>query len=65
MTKQVELKEYPRGSWVRFMSNGKLAIGQVEYINDTNEYYRYHIITDVGAVVLKSVLEIRKPPKEI
>jgi hypothetical protein len=58
------------GDWVRFYNNGKLVIGQVEYVVkeriptlnsfDTPAKAGFDVKTDIGSVNSCYVLEVRK-----
>ena len=54
---ELKVKE---GDWVRFYNSGVLVIGKVEYI-EKDIIGKVTLNTDVGAVYLSSVLEVRKP----
>lgn len=53
---------YEPGTWLRFMSGGRLVIGAVQY-RDAIEGYssagRFRYTTDVGVVSSRDVLEAR------
>lgn len=48
------------GDWVCFYQGGKLVIGRVQYITES-EYYPYgkKLMTDIGSVDIAYVLEAR------
>jgi len=58
------------GDWVRFYNNGKLVIGQVEYVMkeriptltsfDTPVQSGFEVKTDIGSVNSGYILEVRK-----
>lgn len=48
------------GDWVRFYNNGRLVIGQVEYIVKS-KLMGFDVKTDIGSVHSDYVLEVRKP----
>ena len=54
-----ELGGYKKGGWVRFYSNGKLVIGQIEYFWTEVGGFEY-AATDIGSVRLDSILESRE-----
>lgn len=53
-----ELDGFKKGGWVRFYSNGKLVIGQIEYLWIDVGGFKY-AGTDVGSVSIDAVLEHR------
>ena len=46
--------------WVRFYQNGRLVIGQVEYIQTSISGTTW-LLTDIGMEKRDDVLEVRKP----
>ncbi len=55
---------YKPGDWVRFMSGGKLVIGQVEYVRQGEAlYYKVELVTTHGVMQHDSVLEGRSADK--
>ena len=51
---------YAVGQWVRWMRNGALVIGVVQYVRDQSKYpYEPEYVTDVGSVAESSILEAR------
>lgn len=49
-----------QGDWVRFYQNGKLVIGRVEYITKDSGYWEPAVHTDIGSVMHKNILEVRR-----
>jgi hypothetical protein len=49
------------GDWVRFYRDGKMLIGVVQYIRESNGLGDLEALTDVGSVAVDRILEIRKP----
>lgn len=50
--------KYKKGDWIRFMRNGELIIGVVEYTRYHDIYY-YSYITNIGEVSEDSIIEAR------
>ncbi len=56
--------QYKTGDWVRFLAQGKLVIGQVQYIREHDSLsYKIELVTDQGTVLHDSVLEARSAEK--
>ena len=65
-----DMYQIEAGDWVRFYNNGKLVIGQVEYVIkeriptltafDTPVQSGYDVKTDIGSVNSGYILEVRK-----
>jgi hypothetical protein len=50
------------GDWVRFMRDGRLVIGIVQYVKPrSTSQWKDVVVTEVGPVDIDQVLEIRKP----
>jgi len=48
------------GDWVRFQRGGQLVIGVVNYFRDDYSFLGTIVVTDIGEVRFKSILETRK-----
>jgi hypothetical protein len=49
-----------KGDWVRFMQDGKLIIGVVQYlIPASTDVYYDEVVTDAGIVQERHILEVR------
>lgn len=60
----MKLEDIQAGDWVRFYQNNRLVIGRVEYITKENSYYAAAVKTDIGAVNINGVMEVRKATGE-
>lgn len=56
-------EKFPRGTWVRFMSQGRLVIGCVECAIERTAVCD-ELVTDAGCVSKDMVLEARHAPVE-
>lgn len=53
-----------RGDWVRFQHDGRLVIGQVEYVRPRQSWEDSDtLVTDAGEIDGQSVLEVRSAKK--
>jgi hypothetical protein len=52
-----------KGDWVRFQSNGRLVVAQVEYVRPLTSWDRSsEIVTTEGAISRGAILESRRDP---
>ena len=50
------------GDWVRFMLSGRLVIGQVMYVHESEvTWATQNVVTDTGTVYNNAILEVRSP----
>lgn len=66
----IDMYQIEQGDWVRFYSNGKLVIGQVEYVikeriptlgdSIISNIGGFDVKTDIGSVNSGYILEVRK-----